>query len=349
MKAEAVTQLAGPARYHPVPVGPLRHGAQANARHIEVQIFGDGGGNVATLGERDCSSQRRNQKVIEEAPSPLLDQATRAAMGAQAVALAQAVGYDSAGTVEFVASGKDKSFYFLEMNTRLQVEHPVSEAITGLDLVEQMLRVAAGEALSFKQEDLAINGWAIESRIYAEDPYRNFLPSIGRLKRYRPPVEGYFGGHQVRNDAGVREGDEISIYYDPMISKLVTWAPTRLAAIDAQAAALDHFAIEGIQDNIPFLGAVMEEARFRSGDITTAYIKDQYPEGFKGAPLTEKIQRLFAGVGALVHMAKLERDAHISGRMTPPKPVRADWVVRIDGTYHAVHVEPTIAGCACAV
>jgi propionyl-CoA carboxylase alpha chain len=313
-------------------------------RHIEIQVLGDKHGNVVHLFERECSIQRRNQKVIEEAPSPLLDEATRAAMGAQAVALAQAVGYDSAGTVEFVASGQDKSFYFLEMNTRLQVEHPVSEAITGLDLVEQMLRVAAGEALAFKQKDLSITGWAIESRIYAEDPYRNFLPSIGRLKRYSPPIEGDFGGHSVRNDAGVREGDEISIYYDPMISKLVTWAPTRLAAIDAQAAALDTFAIEGIQDNIAFLAAVMEEPRFRSGDITTAYIKDQFPDGFKGAPLTDKIQRLFAGVGALVHMVKLAREAHISGRMTPPKPVRTDWVVRIDGTYHGLHVEQTGEG-----
>lgn len=313
-------------------------------RHIEIQVLGDKHGNVVHLFERECSIQRRNQKVIEEAPSPLLDEATRAAMGAQAVALARAVGYDSAGTVEFVASGEDKSFYFLEMNTRLQVEHPVSEAITGLDLVEQMLRVASGEALAFKQSDLAIKGWAIESRIYAEDPYRNFLPSIGRLKRYRPPVEGDFDGHKVRNDAGVREGDEISIYYDPMISKLVTWAPTRLAAIDAQAAALDNFVIEGIQDNIPFLAAVMEEARFRSGDITTAYIKDEFPGGFKGAPLTERIQRLFAGVGALVHRVKLARDAQISGRMTPPQEVGTDWVVRIEGNYHPVHIEATPTG-----
>lgn len=308
-------------------------------RHIEIQVLGDKHGHVVHLFERECSIQRRNQKVIEEAPSPLLDDATRAAMGAQAVALAQAVGYDSAGTVEFVASGKDKSFYFLEMNTRLQVEHPVSEAITGLDLVEQMLCVASGEPLAFSQDDLTIKGWAIESRIYAEDPYRNFLPSIGRLKRYNPPTEGDFGTHIVRNDAGVRAGDEISIYYDPMISKLVTWAPTRLEAIDAQAAALDDFAIEGIQDNIPFLAAVMEEPRFRSGDITTAYIKDEFPDGFAGAPLTERIQRLFAGIGAHVHMVKLARDAQISGRMTPPVPVRKDWVVRMAGTYHPVHVE----------
>jgi propionyl-CoA carboxylase alpha chain len=313
-------------------------------RHIEIQVLGDKHGHVVHLFERECSIQRRNQKVIEEAPSPLLDEATRTLMGAQAVALAQAVGYDSAGTVEFVASGKDKSFYFLEMNTRLQVEHPVSEAITGLDLVEQMLRVASGEPLAFKQSDLSIHGWAVETRIYAEDPYRNFLPSIGRLKRYLPPVEGDFGSYKVRNDAGVREGDEISIYYDPMISKLVTWAPTRLAAIDAQAGALDTFAIEGIQDNIPFLAAVMEEERFRSGDITTAYIKEQFPDGFKGAPLTDKIQRLMAGVGALVHMRKLERDAKISGRMTPHKPIRSDWVVRIEATYHPLHVEITAGG-----
>jgi propionyl-CoA carboxylase alpha chain len=309
-------------------------------RHIEIQVLGDKHGNVVHLFERECSIQRRNQKVIEEAPSPLLDEATRMAMGAQAVALAKAVNYDSAGTVEFVASGKDKSFYFLEMNTRLQVEHPVSEMITGLDLVEQMLRVAYGEALAFQQADLKINGWAVESRIYAEDPYRNFLPSIGRLKRYSPPVEGDFGSYKVRNDAGVREGDEISMFYDPMISKLVTWAPTRLAAIDAQAAALDNFAIEGIQDNIPFLSTVMEEARYRSGDITTAYIKDEFPAGFQGAPLTEKVQRLMAGVAALVHMRKLEREQHISGRMVPFKPVRADWVILIDGTYHPLHVEP---------
>ncbi len=227
--------------------------------------MGDKHGNVLHLFERECSIQRRNQKVIEEAPSPLLDEKTRAAMGEQAVALSKAVQYDSAGTVEFVASGADKSFYFLEMNTRLQVEHPVSEMITGLDLVEQMIRVAAGEKLAFKQKDLKIKGWAIESRIYAEDPYRNFLPSIGRLRAYRPPAEGKTGDVTVRNETGVREGDEISMFYDPMIAKLVTHAPTRLAAIDAQARALDQFLIDGIQDNIPFLGAVMDEPRFPQG------------------------------------------------------------------------------------
>src|ERR1700676_2396334 len=209
-------------------------------RHVEIQVLGDKHGNVVYLGERECSIQRRNQKVVEEAPSPLLDAATRAAMGEQAVALAKAVGYDSAGTVEFVA-GQDKSFYFLEMNTRLQVEHPVTELITGLDLVEQMIRSAAGEALAFAQGDLAINGWAVESRIYAEDPYRKFLPSIGRLVRYEPPAEGDRGAYTVRNDAGVREGDEISMFYDPMISKLCAWAPTRLEAIAGMGRALEDF------------------------------------------------------------------------------------------------------------
>ncbi len=313
-------------------------------RHIEIQVLGDKHGNVVHLFERECSLQRRNQKVVEEAPSPLLDHETRKQMGAQAVALAQAVGYDSAGTVEFVASGADKSFYFLEMNTRLQVEHPVSEMITGLDLVEQMIRVAAGEKLAFAQEDLSIQGWAVESRIYAEDPYRNFLPSIGRLKRYRPPVEGEFGTVRVRNDAGVREGDEISMFYDPMISKLVTWAPTRLEAIDAQAAALDTFAIEGIQDNIPFLSAVMEEATFRSGDFTTAYIKQVFPDGFHGAPLTDAIQRMMAATAAVVHMRKLEREQAVTGRIVPAGPIRSDWVVLIGKDQHPLHVDRTDTG-----
>jgi propionyl-CoA carboxylase alpha chain len=313
-------------------------------RHIEIQVLGDKHGNVVHLFERECSIQRRNQKVIEEAPSPLLDAKTRAHMGEQAVALAKAVGYDSAGTVEFVASGADKSFYFLEMNTRLQVEHPVTEMITGLDLVEQMLRVAAGQKLAFGQDDLSINGWAVESRIYAEDPYRGFLPSIGRLKRYQPPVEGDFGTYKVRNDAGVREGDEISMFYDPMISKLVTWAPERLAAIDAQSAALDGFAIEGIQDNTPFLSAVMNEPTFRSGTFTTAYIKDIYPDGFGGAEADEGVQRLMAGVGALIHTRKSAREALISGRLAPAPDVRRDWTVLIDRTAHPLRITPTEDG-----
>src|ERR1700704_1927797 len=219
-------------------------------RHVEIQVLGDKHGHVIHLGERECSIQRRNQKVVEETPSPLIDAATRARMGAQAVALAKAVGYDSAGTVEFVAA-QDKSFYFLEMNTRLQVEPPVTELVTGIDLVEQMIRVAAGEPLAIKQSDVKLTGWAVETRIYAEDPYRNFLPSIGRLKTYRPPPETRIGGVAVRNDTGVTEGSEISLYYDPMIAKLVTHAPTRKEAIAAQAGALDAFTIEGIRRNIP--------------------------------------------------------------------------------------------------
>ncbi len=306
-------------------------------RHIEIQVMGDKHGTVLHLFERECSIQRRNQKVIEEAPSPLLDEKTRMAMGAQAVALAKAVGYDSAGTVEFVASGADKSFYFLEMNTRLQVEHPVTEMITGVDLVELMIRVAAGQKLPMAQKDLKINGWAIESRIYAEDPYRNFLPSIGRLKRYQTPEEGQFGEITVRNDAGVRAGDEISMFYDPMISKLVTHGPTRLEAIDAQAQALDSFLIEGIQDNIPFLGAVMEEAEFRSGDFTTAYIKKQFPDGFKGvAPRPEQAQAL-AAAAAYAHALKDARARQISGRVNGAKASTA-FAVIMEGDIHPVTV-----------
>ncbi|MBW8282117.1 MAG: acetyl/propionyl/methylcrotonyl-CoA carboxylase subunit alpha, partial [Rhizobium sp.] len=252
-------------------------------RHIEIQVLGDKHGNVLYLGERECSIQRRNQKVIEEAPSPFLDEATRKAMGEQAVALAKAVGYHSAGTVEFIVDGKENKFYFLEMNTRLQVEHPVTELITGLDLVEQMIRVASGEKLSFGQDDVKLNGWAIESRLYAEDPYRNFLPSIGRLTRYHPPVEGVQDdGTIVRNDTGVYDGGEISMYYDPMIAKLCTWAPDRLSAIDAMSKALDNFEVEGIGHNLPFLSAVMQQERFRSGKITTAYIAEEFKDGFTG-------------------------------------------------------------------
>src|ERR1700750_587709 len=236
-------------------------------RHIEIQVLGDKHGNVIYLGERECSIQRRNQKVIEQAPSPLLDVETRRKMGEQAVALAKAVNYDSAGTVEFVA-GQDKSFYFLEMNTRLQVEHPVTELVTGIDLVEQMIRVAAGEKLAFGQQDLKINGWAVESRVYAEDPFRNFLPSIGRLVKYRPPEESKADGITVRNATSAQEGGEISIFYDPMIAKLVTHAPSRAAAIEAQSTALDAFYVDGIRHNVPFLAAVMDQERFRSGQLS---------------------------------------------------------------------------------
>ena len=271
-------------------------------RHIEIQVLGDKHGHVVHLFERECSIQRRNQKVIEEAPSPLLDAKTRAAMGAQAVALAKAVNYDSAGTVEFVA-GQDKSFYFLEMNTRLQVEHPVTELITGLDLVEQMLRSAAGEPMAFGQNDLKINGWAIESRIYAEDPYRKFLPSIGRLVRYDPPAQGEHGegkgAYVVRNDGGVREGDEISMYYDPMISKLCTWGKTRAEAVAGMGRALEDFHIEGLGHNVPFLAAVMDQERFKSGALSTSYIVDEFPEGFHGNRAHAVSDRRHDGGGGL--------------------------------------------------
>ena len=282
-------------------------------RHVEIQVLGDKHGNVIYLGERECSIQRRNQKVIEEAPSPLLDAATRRKMGEQAVALAKAVGYDSAGTVEFVA-GQDRSFYFLEMNTRLQVEHPVSELVTGIDLVEQMIRVAAGEKLSIKQSDVKLDGWAVETRIYAEDPYRKFLPSTGRLTRYRPPEEKSEGGVTLRNDTGVYEGGEISIYYDPMIAKLVTHAPTREQAIEAQADALDAFVIDGIRHNIPFLAALMAHKRWRAGKLSTGFINEEFPDGFHAhAPEGERAEILSA-VAASVDLVLGERKRLISGQ-----------------------------------
>ena len=284
-------------------------------RHIEIQLLGDKHGNVIYLHERECSIQRRNQKVIEEAPSPLLDEATRQKMGEQAAALAQAVGYDSAGTVEFVA-GQDKSFFFLEMNTRLQVEHQVTELITGIDLVEQMIRSAAGEKLSIKQSDVKLNGWAVESRVYAEDPYRNFLPSTGRLTRYRPPEERSVAGITVRNDTGVYEGGEISLFYDPMIAKLVTHAPTRLAAIEAQGDALDAFVIDGIRHNIPFLSALMAHPRWKSGHLSTGFIAEEFPEGFHPiAPEGERAQVL-ASVAASIDHVLGERKRNISGQLT---------------------------------
>jgi propionyl-CoA carboxylase alpha chain len=284
-------------------------------RHVEIQVLGDKHGNVIYLGERECSIQRRNQKVLEEAPSPLLDEATRARMGEQAVALAKAVGYDSAGTVEFVA-GQDRSFYFLEMNTRLQVEHPVTELVTGIDLVEQMIRVAAGEPLSIKQSDVKLSGWAVESRVYAEDPYRNFLPSIGRLTRYRPPAETHIDGVTVRNDTGVYEGGEISLYYDPMIAKLVTHAPTRAEAIEAQAQALDSFYIDGIRHNIPFLSAVMQHPRWRAGTLSTGFIAEEFPEGFHPIAPEGERARVIAAVAAAVDHVIGERKRRISGQMS---------------------------------
>ncbi len=298
-------------------------------RHIEIQVLGDKHGNVIYLGERECSIQRRNQKVIEEAPSPLIDAATRKKMGEQAVALAKAVGYDSAGTVEFVA-GQDKSFFFLEMNTRLQVEHPVTELVTGIDLVEQMIRVAAGEKLSIKQSDVKLNGWAIESRIYAEDPYRNFLPSTGRLTRYRPPEEGSANGVTVRNDTGVYEGGEISIYYDPMIAKLVTHAPTRKAAIAAQSDALDLFVVDGIRHNIPFLAALMAHPRWQAGKLSTGFIAEEFPNGFHvHAPDGEPADVLAAVAAAIDHVQgerKRRISGQLSGRSVTRESQRAVWL-----------------------
>ncbi|EHR03958.1 acetyl-CoA carboxylase biotin carboxylase subunit [Bradyrhizobium sp. WSM471] len=283
-------------------------------RHIEIQLLGDKHGNVIYLGERECSIQRRNQKVIEEAPSPLLDEATRRKMGEQAVALAKAVNYDSAGTVEFVA-GQDKSFYFLEMNTRLQVEHPVTELVTGVDLVEQMLRVAAGEKLAIAQKDVTLTGWAVESRLYAEDPFRNFLPSIGRLVKYRPPAEASQDGITVRNDTGVQEGGEISIHYDPMIAKLVTHAPSRAAAIEAQATALDSFYVDGIRHNIPFLSALMHHPRWREGRLSTGFIAEEFPRGFAVRVPEGEVARRLAAVGAAIDHVLGERKRQISGQM----------------------------------
>ena len=282
-------------------------------RHIEIQVLGDKHGNVIYLGERECSIQRRNQKVIEEAPSPFLDEETRAAMGAEAVALAKAVDYDSAGTVEFIVDG-EKNFYFLEMNTRLQVEHPVTELITGVDLVEQMIRSAQGEKLALTQKDITLNGWALESRIYAEDPYRNFLPSIGRLVRYRPSAEATLpDGSIIRNDTGVYEGGEISMYYDPMIAKLCTWGEDRATAMQTMQDALGTFELEGIGHNIPFLQAVYDHDRFMRGDITTAFIAEEYPEGFEGAEVNTGHTRKIAAVCALMRDMTERRNAQVSG------------------------------------
>ena len=322
-------------------------------RHIEIQVLCDSHGNGVYLNERECSIQRRNQKVVEEAPSPFLDQETRKAMGEQAVALAQAVDYASAGTVEFIVDG-DKNFYFLEMNTRLQVEHPVTELITGVDLVEQMIRVAAGEKLALTQSDIGINGWAIENRLYAEDPYRGFLPSIGRLTRYRPPEEiaagpllangkwqdeAREGDTAVRNDTGVFEGGEISMYYDPMIAKLCTWAPTRAEAIEEMRVALDSFEIEGIGHNLPFLAAVMDHPKFISGDMTTAFIEEEYPDGFEGVTLNNDVLRRIAASAAAMHRVAEIRRTRVSGRMdNHERHVGEDWVVTLQGESYPVTI-----------
>ncbi len=313
-------------------------------RHIEIQVLGDKHGNVIYVAERECSVQRRNQKVIEEAPSPFIDEATRKAMGEQSVALAKAVNYESAGTVEFIVD-KDRNFYFLEMNTRLQVEHPVTEMITGIDLVEQMIRIAYGEQLAIKQEDVKINGWAIESRVYAEDPYRNFLPSTGRLVRYRPPEEGTQNGLTIRNDTGVFEGGEISMFYDPMIAKLCTHAPDRLAAIDHMAYALDQFHIEGIQHNIPFVNAIMEHPRFREGRLTTGFIAEEYPDGFHGVPLSDDRAMKLAAIAVFMNEVHAARAVQISGQLANrPRTLPEEWVVAVDDWSRRVRAEETSGG-----
>ena len=302
-------------------------------RHIEIQVLGDKHGNVIYLGERECSIQRRHQKVVEEAPSPFVDPEMRKKMGEQAVALSQAVGYYSAGTVELIV-GADKSFYFLEMNTRLQVEHPVTEYITGLDLVEQMIRVAYGEKLPLTQDEVTLTGWAVENRVYAEDPYRGFLPSTGRLVKYRPP-EAEEG---IRVDDGVAEGGEVSIFYDPMIAKLITYGDTRIEAIDRQIDALNRFEIKGPGHNIDFLSALMQHERFREGNITTNFIAEEYPDGFQGAPASDELLRNLAAIGAFAATAHADRarrvDNQLGKRLDPP----SEWQVKIGDTIMEVSI-----------
>jgi propionyl-CoA carboxylase alpha chain len=321
-------------------------------RHIEIQVLGDQHGNILYLGERECSIQRRHQKVVEEAPSPFVTPEMRKAMGEQAVALARAVGYYSAGTVELIVSGADtsgKSFYFLEMNTRLQVEHPVTEEVTGLDLVEQMIRVAAGEKLKLKQDDVKLGGWAVETRVYAEDPYRGFLPSTGRLVRYRSSPESRDGGVRVRVDDGVFEGGEVSMFYDPMIAKLITWGPSREAALDAQVEALDAFEIEGIGHNVDFLSALTQHPRFRSGEITTNFIAEEYPEGFEGAPADPQLVADLAAIAAMIGTTREARAGQISDQLNSAIEPPLDHTVRIGEAVHRVRIEPFEGGTMASV
>ena len=303
-------------------------------RHIEIQVLGDHHGNIIHLGERECSIQRRHQKVVEESPSPFLDRETREAMGRQAVALARAVGYRSAGTVEFIAD-QQRNFYFLEMNTRLQVEHPVTELVTGLDLVELMIRIAAGEPLPIAQEDVRLDGWAIEARVYAEDPTRNFLPSIGRLVRYRPPA-----GDGIRLDAGVVEGSEISVHYDPLIAKLVTSGPDRDAAIDRLSGALDQFYIAGVQHNIPFLAAVAAKSRFQAGALSTNFIADEFPDGFAPPSGIVEADQIILLAADLARRRLHEREAAIDGKLATPRDILEDYVILLDGRPHVAGMRP---------
>jgi propionyl-CoA carboxylase alpha chain len=321
-----------------------------NPRHIEIQILGDQHGNILYLNERECSIQRRHQKIVEEAPSPFVTPKMRKAMGEQCVALSRAVGYYSAGTVELIVSGADpsgESFYFLEMNTRLQVEHPVTECITGIDLVEQMIRVAAGEKLAMTQEDIKIDGWAIENRVYAEDPYRGFLPSTGRLTRYRPPVEGWTddgtengrrGVDGIRVDDGVYDGGEVSMFYDPMIAKLITWGQTRDEAADLQIAALDRFEIEGLGHNIDFVSAIMQHPRFRSGELTTGFIAEEYPDGFQGAASSPELVKSLAAIAGFVATAEADRARNVDGQLGDTLPPPSRWQVKIADAVHDIEM-----------
>ncbi len=321
-----------------------------NPRHIEIQILGDQHGNILYLNERECSIQRRHQKVVEEAPSPFVTPKMRQAMGEQCVALSRAVGYYSAGTVELIVSGADpsgESFYFLEMNTRLQVEHPVTECITGIDLVEQMIRVAAGEKLAMTQDDIKIDGWAIENRVYAEDPYRGFLPSTGRLTRYRPSVAGWTEDEQangrrgvdgIRVDDGVYDGGEVSMFYDPMIAKLITWGATRDEAADLQIAALDRFEIEGLGHNIDFVSAIMQHPRFRSGELTTGFIAEEYPDGFHGAASTPELVKSLAAIAGFVATAEADRARHVDGQLGDPLEPPSRWQVKIGDAVHDIEM-----------
>ncbi|MEM9502200.1 MAG: acetyl/propionyl/methylcrotonyl-CoA carboxylase subunit alpha [Pseudomonadota bacterium] len=319
-----------------------------NPRHIEIQILGDKHGNTLYLNERECSIQRRHQKVVEEAPSPFVTPKMRKAMGEQCVALSKAVDYHSAGTVELIVSGADptgESFYFLEMNTRLQVEHPVTEAITGVDLVEQMIRVAAGEKLELTQDDIGIDGWSIENRVYAEDPYRGFLPSTGRLVEYQPPLEGWIndgaangrrGVDGVRVDDGVYEGGEVSMFYDPMIAKLVTWGATRDEAADKQIQALDRFHLKGLGHNVDFLSAIMQHERFRSGELTTGFIAEEYPDGFTGAPVSDDFRRMLAAICAGNEFTWQSRARRVSGQLNGMQQVTSKWLVKFAHSKHEV-------------
>ncbi|MFY8074574.1 MAG: biotin carboxylase N-terminal domain-containing protein [Sphingorhabdus lacus] len=322
-----------------------------NPRHIEIQILGDKHGNILYLNERECSIQRRHQKVVEEAPSPFVTPKMRKAMGEQCVALSKAVGYYSAGTVELIVSGADpsgESFYFLEMNTRLQVEHPVTECITGIDLVEQMIRVAYGEKLAMTQDDIKIDGWAIENRVYAEDPYRGFLPSTGRLTRYRPPVAGWTddgaengrrGVDGIRVDDGVYDGGEVSMFYDPMIAKLITWGPNRDVAADLQIAALDRFEIEGLGHNIDFVSAIMQHPRFRSGELTTGFIAEEYPDGFHGASAEPSLVKSLAVIAGFLATAEADRARQVDGQLGGTLPPPSRWQVKIGDAVHDIEMD----------